>query len=646
MRSVAACVALALWRVPLLGATGGEAVFDRRTFERRLEALVEETERLSARLDDLVTATQTGEPTRAGRETDAAGGRIAAVRPAMSPLHRLAPELEVLHRWLHRKEARAAVTPGEARWVARHRGALHSLASRVGRLERRVAKAGLRRVPHPPRSTRPSRDRDAPAEGPTAAAASGGIAGAVSEDGTFAPLADVLVDVYDALGSYVASGLSAADGTYAVGGLATGSYRACTFNESGYFDERWDDMRYFGACNPSAGTPIAVTEPLQTGGIDFGLARGGTVAGVVTVEGTTTPISEVFVDLYASNGSYLTSGRSGASGAYGSGALPTGTYYACTVNGKGYIDETWDDIEGCVTTAGTAIAVAEPLATGGIDFALAPGGAISGKVTRSGTTTAIAGVFVDLFDDGGSLVASGVSVTGGTYRVSGLASGTYYVCTFNTLGYSDETWDDIPGCVKTSGTPIGVTAPSETGGIDFGLAPGGAISGTVTEVGTGTPLASVFIDVHNAAGAFLAFAVTGAGGDYSVGGLLAGTYHARTSVLSGQHADELFHNFPCAGNCQVTSGTPIVVTVPGLGDDVDFALRWTTGCKPGLVLDGPPVDDVGLVLEGCDAVAVSGPFGVEAPGSITIRAGAAISIGDGFFVENGAACTFEPGSAE
>ncbi len=577
-----------------------EAPGDWEDFASRLAALNDAVEQLAASLD------RAGVPP-ASRET--------------------APDifvdLEVLHRWFHREEARSFEREGASSEIVGHGLRLHATVSRLIGLERAANAA------------RPADRR------PRAPTTTGSIAGTVIEDGTFVPLDDVLVEIYDASGDLAGSGLTAADGTYGVTGLATGTYFACTVNQDGYFDERYDNQRYASLCSPTSGTPIPVTEPLETGGIDFGLSKGGTIAGLVEKEGTSIPLEGVLVDVYDTVGRLVSSGLTDASGIYSSGALATGSYYACTLNTQGYIDETFDDIVGCVSTLGTAIPVTEPAETSGVDFELAPGGTITGDVTHNGTTNPLAGVIIEVYDDGGTRVASGSSAGDGSFSVDGLPSGTYYVCTFNNLGYLDETYDDIPGCVTTSGTPVGVTAPAETSGIDFGLAPGGVISGAVTEVGTGTPLATVFIDVHNAAGAFLAFDITGADGSFDVGGLLPGTYFARTSVLSGLHADELFHNIPCSGSCVVTTGTPITVIGPGTPAQTDFALNWLTGCKPALVLDGPPVDDVGLVLEGCDTVTATGPFGVEAPGSITVRGRDAIVLDNGFFVATDAACTFE-----
>jgi len=67
----------------------------------------------------------------------------------------------------------------------------------------------------------------------------------------------------------------------------------------------------------------------------------------------------------------------------------------------------------------------------------------------------------------------------GVYTKTGLASGTYYLKTTNSLGYIDEVHSDLP-CLGnqcptvTTGSGVSVTAGATTNGIDFALAVGGS----------------------------------------------------------------------------------------------------------------------------------------------------------------------------
>ena len=160
-------------------------------------------------------------------------------------------------------------------------------------------------------------------------------------------------------------------------------------------------------------------------------------------------------------------------------------------------------------------------------------GSISGTVTNAGTGAPLAGVIVYVYTSTGSYAGGGSTSASGVYTVGGLATGTYYVRTSNSLGYLDELYNNLPcpggGCPPlTTGTGLNVTAGATTSGIDFGLALLGTITGTVTNAGTGAPLAGVGADIYNASGSYVGYGYTNASGVYTVIGLATGTYYVRT----------------------------------------------------------------------------------------------------------------------
>ena len=70
--------------------------------------------------------------------------------------------------------------------------------------------------------------------------------------------------------------------------------------------------------------------------------------------------------------------------------------------------------------------------------ACAAGGSISGAVSQSSDATPIEGVYVDAYDSNWNYVTSGYSNSSGNYSVTDLASGNYYLQTYNTLGFVDK----------------------------------------------------------------------------------------------------------------------------------------------------------------------------------------------------------------
>lgn len=409
----------------------------------------------------------------------------------------------------------------------------------------------------------------------------GAITGTVTEAGSGTPLSGTYIEIYNSSGSYVEAAFTNGSGVYtSATGLDTGDYYVRTYSESGHIDELYDDIQCVGWCTVTTGTPVGVTDGLTTSGIDFALTPGGRISGTVTEDVGFSGISAVYVDIYDSTGRFVTEGYTDGSGNYLShSGLPTGNYHARTYNGDGYIDELYDDIQcvgNCDKTSGTPIAVTIGIETTGIDFELAEGGLISGSIEDGSTHLPISSAWVSIYDNSGNYVSTEYPDGAGIYTSqTGLPTGTYYARTNNDDGYLNELYDDIlcaSDCTETDGTPISVTKGATTSSIDFELVKGGAIEGTVTEEGTGTPLDSGFIRIYNASGDYVASSHPDGAGDYKTSaGLVSGTYYALTRSFEG-YLHELYDDLPCYFGCTVTDGTPINVTAGSTTSNIDFAL--------------------------------------------------------------------------
>lgn len=314
-----------------------------------------------------------------------------------------------------------------------------------------------------------------------------------------------------------------------------------------------------------------------TGGIS------GTVTGPAAVSG--------LVNVYDSAGDYLTRVPILAGvGSWSVTGLATGTYYAQTANTSGLIDRAWND-QPCpfynpnpkTDCAATAISVTDGVTTTGINFTLVAGGRISGMVTASATSAPIPRVLVWILDSQGRYRAYSYTNAGGLNvglysSQQGLPTGTYYVKTANNASapnFLDEGYDNVPcepSCAVSALTPVTVTSPATTAGIHFALDAGGAVSGTVTDQGTGLPGAGVYAELYTDAGAYTGDGYSAADGTYTVAGLTTGTYKARTLNGSG-YINEVYDNQSCASyDCDLTIGDPISVTVGATTGGIDFAL--------------------------------------------------------------------------
>jgi hypothetical protein len=215
------------------------------------------------------------------------------------------------------------------------------------------------------------------------------------------------------------------------------------------------------------------------------------------------------------------------------------------------------------------------------------------------------------------------------------------------VGLQSELFDDLPCpyelCDPTTGTAIGVTAPDETPNVDFVLPLGARIAGVVEDASTGFALSGMTVDIYDAGGSLVVTAKSNTYGRYASDGLANGTYYALAEDNTGAgYASELYDNTPCDG-CDVTTGTPIVISSASPYDGVDFSLSIPTVCTVGEnhldLTSTSPVSGT-ETYEACETITAGGTFGVESPGVVDLRAGLKITLTDGFFVESGATVTF------
>ncbi len=354
-------------------------------------------------------------------------------------------------------------------------------------------------------------------------------------------------------------------------------------------------------------------------------AQSGTVTGTVTNAATNAPLAGRFVTFCtgtAAGPSCFTSSATDASGNY-TAPLAAGSYVAYTLgfNTLGFVNEIYDNIP-CPTVCvsqtavatGTSIVVGAGAAVTGRNFALDPGGTVSGTVTDAVSGAPVAGVTVQLgtLAEGTNIfVGSSVTTASGAFSVSGLATGVYYAYAAGAgAGYTSEIYDDIlcagncnASTAASSGSPIPVTAGGAATTIAFALNPGGTINGTVRNAATSAPLAGVTVQAVSRVGlttTFFGSAITNASGDYTIRALPTGAYQLYT--VSNQAVNEIYDNIACPGACSSTDavnlGTAVNVTVGATTSGRDFLLDLG-GAISGTILDAAtsvPVSNVAVQI--------------------------------------------------
>lgn len=304
----------------------------------------------------------------------------------------------------------------------------------------------------------------------------GAIAGTVTDASDGSPLAFVTVWTIDSGGQFVKSGTTAADGTYRVGGLPGGSYRARAFSST-HLDELYDDIACHSGCNLNVGTAIAVTVGADSSGVDFALELGGSIGGTVIDLGSGTPLGGLILEIYNSTGSLIAFAFTASNGSYSRGDLPSGNYFVRS-SSPTHLDELFDDIDcdpQCGVTAGTPVAVVQGAETSGIDFALRLLGSVFGTIRETVTGSPLAGVPVTAYDLLGRPQSSTDSDFDGSYFLVGLHPGHYGLLAGPSSSHATQLLGGFPfGLDVTLGAVFASELGTTAGPLDLDLPPLGA----------------------------------------------------------------------------------------------------------------------------------------------------------------------------
>ena len=416
---------------------------------------------------------------------------------------------------------------------------------------------------------------------------SGSISGFVYQEDEVTPIegATVQVQSWDAeFYQFVGENTTNPSGAYVISGLAAGDYRVLATATGRAYE------LYYDTCLWTEADPVSVTDGEPTPDIDFSLGPGGNISGRITSADSGTPLSQVsvlasYADFSAVGGWVL----SDLSGNYTIASLPYGTYIVRSPSelrfGSGddnYLMEFWQ--EKSDWSEADIVTISEGVNPSDIDFTLGIGGTISGRVYQEDGVTPLANVPVGANDyDTNNWMAGTDTDQYGNYTLL-LPSGTYRIRASSSWPYVGEYYDGT--YYEDEATPVSVTAPNDTLGIDFTLELCGTISGTVEDE-YGDPIDGAYVyALDYDGGAWGEGNWTTADGNYTIGALPSGSYRvgAQASGYVTEYYDDVL---------QWDAATPVPVTAPDYTSGIDFVLE-VGGTISGMVEDaiGDPITNL------------------------------------------------------
>jgi hypothetical protein len=319
------------------------------------------------------------------------------------------------------------------------------------------------------------------------------------------------------------------DDSYTFTGIVPGSYQV-TFVPTCFGDSRYENQWYKDRPSPAGAARVKITAAHTTAGISSSLVSGGFIAGTITSGGK--PVWGMCV--FAQNVSqFLDSGEAGTNkaGHYVISGLNSGRYelelLPCSPSSQRF--------EGIVLTR--IVKVAAPRRTGSVNATVTLGGTLTGKIIGDVPATAQSGICVEAFAANGDFANGYITGDGGSYSITNLPAGQYYVYV-NDPGCSEAMTDLAPrwypaAATQAAASTVTVTTAGTTTLNPVTLPQDGAIAGTVSAAGHGPLSGACVIATSSLPGQQPIYSVSRGNGGYSVVGLAPGKYEVEFSSGCG-----------------------------------------------------------------------------------------------------------------
>jgi len=436
----------------------------------------------------------------------------------------------------------------------------------------------------------------------------GRIAGVVTDADGGAPLAGIEV----CLSNFGTCDATAADGSYELEGLATGSYKVRF--EGRFANRKYVQVFYQDAASASAAQKVPVTLGQTTANVNQELHEGARVSGTVFDAASEDPLANMTVcatepdtgagscDQTDELGGYVIEGLGAADYRVrfsNQGSYPPGT------NAK-YLPQYFDGVTDPDQATLLSLELGENAEA--VDAEMEVGGNIDGLVTLASNHAPVSGVGVCLvFESEEEAEKCSFTDGDGHYLLEGISTGTHrvafypgYLAPFEPPNLLRQYYDGVHHLAEA--TPVAVTAGATTHGIDADLIAGGTITGLITAAAGGEPLEGVEACAYEVGGEgeIYGCANSNAHGEYAIARLPGGSYKVRFSAFftepseysfeEGEEPDrqEEFATQYYSGKGSLATGLPVAVTAGGTTAGINAQMY-----EPGTIIDEPPDDDDG-----------------------------------------------------
>ncbi len=370
--------------------------------------------------------------------------------------------------------------------------------------------------------------------------------------------------------------------------LSAGTYYVRTYHGTNNLIDEWFDNVTVtnNGVTPSDAQAVDVLDDQTNQNVNFTLAPGGMLSGIVT-NAAGIPISNVYVRVHRYDGlgsSETVEHLTAADGRYQARGLISATYYVeadADSMHTPYLTEWYDNVAPDwydPPLSATPVVITQGLTNDHVNFCLALGGLIAGRVTDD-SGAALTDVTVRAYGDSTFTATTGEN---GEYAIVGLSSGRYTVVTSaDPQNYVDEWFSNLVRRSEYSdsgATVLQVVPGTPTTNINFSLSVGGVITGIVNEA-AGGGLVGVLVAAYTISGEDVASASFSPDGTFRLAGLPSGVYRVRARgpasgmFGSSEYVAEWFDDVPDFGFRGLADAV-----IPGGADGVPVIQGGPTSC--------------------------------------------------------------------